>query len=62
MAFDFRQLHISFPKNKFIARTANVNILIAEGRTITKEIGMTICHLRHLVLVVLGVHHFLSRL
>jgi hypothetical protein len=58
--FDFRQLQISLPENKFIAWTANVNKLIAEGITTTKELKSTIGHLGHLALVVPGVHHFLA--
>ncbi len=39
-----------------------MNKLIAEGTTIAKELESMIGRLRHLVLVVPGVHHFLSRL
>ncbi len=60
--FDFRRLLISLPKNKFIAWTATINKLLVDGSSTAKEIESTIGRLGHLALVVLGVHHFLSRL
>jgi hypothetical protein len=61
--FDFRQLRISLPKNKFIPWTTNSKKLIADGMSTTKELKSTILGcLGHLTLVVPGVHYFLSRL
>jgi hypothetical protein len=60
--FNFRQLRISLPRNKFIAWTANINKLIADGTSTAKELESTIGRLGHLALVVPGVHHFLSHL
>jgi hypothetical protein len=60
--FDLRKLQISLPENKFIAWMTNINKLIAKGTTTAEELKSTIGQLGHLVLVVPGVHHFLSRL
>jgi hypothetical protein len=60
--FYFRKLQKSLPEIKFIAWTTNENKLIAEGMTTAKELESTIGQLGHLVLVVPGVHHILSRL
>jgi hypothetical protein len=61
-SFNFRRLLISLPENKFIAWTMNINKLLVEGSSTTKELESTIGRLGHLALVVLDVHHFLSRL
>jgi hypothetical protein len=60
--FHFSKLQTSLPENKSIAWRTNVNKLIAKGVTTTKELELIIGQLGHLGLVVLGVHHFLSRL
>ncbi len=60
--FDFRRLLISLPENKFIAWTTNINKLLVDGSSTAKELESTIGRLGHFALVVLGVHHFLSRL
>ena len=60
--FDFRHLRISFPENKLIVWTTDVNHLLAAGMTTAKELESTIGQLGHLALVVPGVYHFLSHL
>jgi hypothetical protein len=59
--FNFRQLCISLPNNKFIAWTMNTNKLLVNRRSTTKELEWTIEQLRHFALVVSGDHNFLSR-
>ena len=60
--FDFRQLIISLPENKFVAWTMNVSQLLLNETTTAKELESIIGRLGHLSLVVPGVHNFLSRL
>ena len=60
--WNFRQLIISLPYNKFVAWTKSVQDTISAGYVNSKELESTIGQLNHLSLVVPFVNHFLSRL
>jgi hypothetical protein len=60
--WNFRQLIISLPLNKFVAWTKSVQETISAGYINSKEFESTIGRLNHLSLVVPLVNHFLSRL
>ncbi len=59
--FDFRQLLISLPKNKFIAWMTNINKLLVDRSSTAKELESTIGKLGHLALAFPGAHHFVLR-
>jgi hypothetical protein len=60
--WDFRQLIISLPYNKYTSWSAALNNMIIEGEVTTSHLETVIGRLGHLALVVPPVHHFLSRL
>ena len=60
--WNFRQLIISLPYNKFVAWTKSVQDTISAGYVNSKEFESTIGRLNHLSLVVPFIKHFLSQL
>jgi succinate dehydrogenase/fumarate reductase cytochrome b subunit len=60
--WNFRQLIIYLPYNKFVAWTKSVQDTISAGYANSKEFESTIGRLNHLFLVIPFVYHFLSRL
>jgi hypothetical protein len=59
---DTRQLLVQLPKNKFIAWTNLINMVIQQGKTMAKEVKRIIRCLGHLGMAIPFIHHFLSRL
>jgi hypothetical protein len=59
---DTHCLLLSLPNNKFVAWTAIIKEVIAQGTTTTKEMESIIGHLGHLGMAIYFFYHFLSRL
>jgi hypothetical protein len=59
---DTRHLLVQLPKNKFVAWTNLIKIVIQQGTKSTKEVESIIGRLGHLRMAIPFVHHFLSRL
>jgi hypothetical protein len=57
-----RRLLVQLPKNKFMAWTNMIKLVIHRGTTTTKEVESIIGRLGHLGMAIPFVHHFLSRL
>jgi hypothetical protein len=60
--WDFRQLKISLPINKYNAWSAAISKMINDKMTTTKDLDTTIGRLTHVSMIIPFVHHFLSRL
>ena len=60
--FDFRQLLVLLPKNKFIAWSEAITKIMDEGKATAKDLERNIGRLVHLGMVLPFIHHFLSRL
>ena len=60
--FDFRQLLVSLPENKFIAWSEAITKIMDRGKSNAKELEQNIGRLVHLGMVLPFIHHFLSRL
>ncbi len=57
-----RRLLVQLPKNKFLAWTNMIKLVIQQGTMTAKEVESVIRQLGHLGVAILFVHHFLSRL
>ena len=60
--FDFRQLLVLLPENKFIAWSEAITKIMDEGKATAKDLERNIGRLVHLGMVLSFIHHFLSRL
>jgi hypothetical protein len=59
---DTRRLLVQLRKNKFVAWTNLIKMVVKQGTTTTKEVKSIIGCLGHLGMAIPFVHHFLSRL
>jgi hypothetical protein len=57
-----RHLLVKLPKNKFVAWTNMIKLVIQQGTMTAKEVESIIGRLGHLGMAIPFVHHFLSRL
>ncbi len=60
--FDFHQMLILLPENKFIVWTKELLEMIARGTSTAKDLSQHIGRFVHLGVVIPVLHHFLSRL
>jgi hypothetical protein len=59
---DTRHFLVQLPKNKFVAWTNIINVVIQRGTMMAKEVKSIVGQLGHLEIAIPFVHHFLSRL
>ena len=60
--FDFRNLRVYLPENKYIAWSKLILDMLERGESFHKKIEETIGRLAHLGFIIPHVHHFMSRI
>ena len=60
--FNFRDLTVSLPENKYIAWTEAIRSVLAKNKTNYKELESMIGRMIHVGVIMTQIHHFMSRL